>query len=93
MPEHVVDRAPEDRPLRRRQRLARRPDHDDLGAAPLGLLDDRRPGAAGTNEAIEHPDAVRVTDRDRLVELVVGRVLELVEVVVERPPERAPRAR
>ena len=86
--EHVVDRAPEEGALGDRERLARRAEHDDLGTALLGLLDDRLPGAARADETVEHPDAVRVADRDRLVELVVRSVLELGQVVVERPAER-----
>ena len=87
MPEHIVHRPPEYRSLCRRQRLAGRSDHDDLGTAPLCLVDDCGSGAPGPHEAVEHPDAVRVTDRDRLVELIVGRVLELGEIVVERSGE------
>ena len=68
----------EHRPLPPRQRLSRRPDDDDLRAAPLRLLHDRDARAAGPHEPVEHADAVGVSDRDRLVELPVRRVLQLV---------------
>ena len=54
----------------------------------LGLGDDRRPGGAGPLEPVEDADAVRVADRDRLVELARSRVARAPEAVRQRAVER-----
>ena len=69
----VVDGLPEDRRLPRRELTTRRPENDDLGVPRVGLGDDRRPGGVRSIEARQNADAVRVADRDRLVELARWR--------------------
>src|SRR6266446_2809162 len=45
---------------------------DDLGLAPLGLLDDRAAGIAGPDDAVDHPHTVGLRRRASLVEQPVG---------------------
>ena len=67
---------------------AGRTEHDDLGAAPIGLLDDRTAGVARAHHPLNCTHAVGRRDRARLVEQQVGFLELLTQVGVERQLER-----
>ena len=85
-------------PRRCGQPLPRRAEDDDLHVAPGGLRDDLDRRAAPAHEPWRDAHAVRVAERDRLVELVVRLPLELLERACRSgaraaPPPRSARSR
>ncbi len=84
MLEHEVDRVAEDRLVL----PAPGSEDDDLGATPVGLLDDRTAGIACTDDAFDHAHTVGLGDRAGLVEQLVRSLELLGQVGIERQLER-----
>ena len=87
-PHHAIDRRAEDAAATADEALPGRAEHDDLRPAPLGLADDLGRRAPASYESSHDPDAVRVADRDGLVELVVCDSLLVWKWGIQRQVER-----
>ncbi len=86
--QHVVDGAPEDRPLTPADVPSRGADDDDLGPAALGLANDLGACVPAAHEPRDHRDAVAVADGAGLVELAVRAHLLLRQLCAQRQFER-----